>query len=676
LGCGAGQYGQADFTVALGNNAGNTNQHISSIAIGNNAGSDEQLQKAIAIGAYAGSTLQDVESIAIGYQAAMSNQNTYCIAIGSGAGMINQGPNPEDRGSIAIGWEAGNDNQSTSAIAMGISAGTTNQGENGIAIGTYASQTRQGTSAIAIGEYAAGDPSGDQQDYAIAIGAYAGYLEQSTFSVALGPYAGQFFQKGASIAIGYQAASTSQEYNAIAIGHQAGNTNQSTLGIAIGYQAAYESQGYDSIAIGNNAGGGELAISSENNTIAIGSFAAYDTQLDNSIAIGTHAGDSNLGPKSISIGYYAGRYPATTSGPYNISSFVAIGTCAGYDTTFLGGCIAIGNNAGTQLFTDSFDRGAIAIGNHAGGGITSIDPDSPTPPSLIESLSGSIAIGPYAAAYGSRGDMISIGNGANASTISGSRVSGAGAIAIGANTISEGDNSVVIGYNNQLSFTGPNPLTTSAVLIGHNLRVAPQVTDSGNSGFYTNVIRKPGGQVDPTTYVCVYSNTTNASNEYEISAQQMQTTTIAVGTSLTFPGPVLNTTNITYKTFVVDHPKKPDNYLVHACLEGPEVGVYYRGKAIVHEKCAKGSRYFVEVELPDYVDVLATDFTVHVTPIFDEENDNDGHYKVTEVKNGRFRIYGPPGRVNWIVYGSRGAIEVEPERSKTHVNGDGPYKWI
>jgi len=369
------------------------------------------------------------------------------------------------------------------------------------------------------------------------------------------------------------------------------------------------------------------------------------------------------------MGYYAGRYPATGRGPYNISSFVAIGTCAGYDTTFLGGCVAIGNNAGTQLHTDSFDRGAIAIGNHAGGGVTSIDPDSLTPPTLIESLSGSIAIGPYAAAYGSRGDMISIGAGANASTISGSHVTGAGAIAIGANTISDGDNSVVIGYNNQLSLTGLNPLTTSAVLIGHNLRVAPQVSDSGNSGFYTNVLRKPGGQVDPNTFICVYASTTNASNEYEISAQQMQTSTIAVGTSLSFPGPTLNTTNIIYKTFVVDHPKKPDNYLVHACMEGPEAGVYYRGKAQVSDK-------FVEVELPDYVDALATDFTVHVTPIFDEENDNDGHYKVTEVTNGKFRIYGPPGRVNWIVYGSRGAIEVEPERSKTRVNGDGPYKWI
>jgi hypothetical protein len=34
----------------------------------------------------------------------------------------------------------------------------------------------------------------------------------------------------------------------------------------------------------------------------------------------------------------------------------------------------------------------------------------------------------------------------------------------------------------------------------------------------------------------------------------------------------------TSKTFIIDHPIKKDKYLVHACVEGPETGVYYRGK--------------------------------------------------------------------------------------------------
>ena len=211
-----------------------------------------------------------------------------------------------------------------------------------------------------------------------------------------------------------------------------------------------------------------------------------------------------------------------------------------------------------------------------------------------------------------------------------------------------------------------------SVLIGNNMNVVTQLGDASSvdavhGGFYTNVIRRlVRDEYNSGSYVSVYASTTNSSNEFEITAQQSETQLIAVGTSLSFPGPVLNTTNITYKTFVVDHPKKPDNYLVHACLEGPEAGVYYRGKAYIRDT-------FVEVELPDYVDALATNFTVHITPIF---NGTLRIANATEIKDNKFRIYGNPGDVHWAVYGTRGSIEVEPLKQTTKVNGDGPYKWI
>ena len=143
---------------------------------------------------------------------------------------------------------------------------------------------------------------------------------------------------------------------------------------------------------------------------------------------------------------------------------------------------------------------------------------------------------------------------------------------------------------------------------------------------------------------------------------------ICVGTGPTGPnGPTGPTGS---KTFVIDHPIKPDNYLVHACLEGPEAGVYYRGTTQVCDK-------FTEVKLPDYVDALATNFTVNVTHIFDEETDEEPiTYAATPVKNGKFRVYGKPGKVSWVVYGSRGSIEVEPLKSSVDVKGDGPYKYI
>ena len=43
---------------------------------------------------------------------------------------------------------------------------------------------------------------------------------------------------------------------------------------------------------------------------------------------------------------------------------------------------------------------------------------------------------------------------------------------------------------------------------------------------------------------------------------------------------------ITYdenKTFVIQHPTEYNKYLVHSCLEGPESGVYYRGRGVIEE---------------------------------------------------------------------------------------------
>ena len=46
-------------------------------------------------------------------------------------------------------------------------------------------------------------------------------------------------------------------------------------------------------------------------------------------------------------------------------------------------------------------------------------------------------------------------------------------------------------------------------------------------------------------------------------------------------GPIGPTGRDGAKTFVIDHPDDENKYLVHVCLEGPEAGVYYRGKAEV-----------------------------------------------------------------------------------------------
>jgi hypothetical protein len=126
----------------------------------------------------------------------------------------------------------------------------------------------------------------------------------------------------------------------------------------------------------------------------------------------------------------------------------------------------------------------------------------------------------------------------------------------------------------------------------------------------------------------------------------------------------INQTNWT-KTFVIDHPIKKKNFLVHACLEGPEAGVYYRGKVTI----PKGKEE-IKVFLPDYTSAWC-DFTVNVTAI--------GKPRIcgsSEVNFCSFEIYGDPGVYHWTVYAKRSEVVVEPLKECVTVNGEGPYRWI
>ena len=133
-----------------------------------------------------------------------------------------------------------------------------------------------------------------------------------------------------------------------------------------------------------------------------------------------------------------------------------------------------------------------------------------------------------------------------------------------------------------------------------------------------------------------------------------------------------NISNVWYyeqgKTFIIDHPQNKEKYLVHACLEGPEVGVYYRGKSEVTNDAS------ITVNLPDYIPGWAHDFTITVTGIYDGKLKL---YNVTEVDdNGAFIVYGENGKFNWVAIGKRGDINAEPYKNEIVIKGDGPYKWV
>ena len=120
------------------------------------------------------------------------------------------------------------------------------------------------------------------------------------------------------------------------------------------------------------------------------------------------------------------------------------------------------------------------------------------------------------------------------------------------------------------------------------------------------------------------------------------------------------------KTFVINHPLLDNKYLVHACLGGPESGVYYRGEGEITNDDS------ITINLPSYVDKLATNFTVQLTPIFNGIKNNN-NLEVSEVQNGSFTVYGTNHKFYWTVYGKRLEIDIETNKDVL-LRDDVPFK--
>jgi hypothetical protein len=128
---------------------------------------------------------------------------------------------------------------------------------------------------------------------------------------------------------------------------------------------------------------------------------------------------------------------------------------------------------------------------------------------------------------------------------------------------------------------------------------------------------------------------------------------------------------------VINHPLDPENkYLVHACLEGPEAGVYYRGRGEITNR--RGCR----IHLPPYACAVASNFSVHLTPILDSSKGEQPTlgsvrvYYASEVEDNYFDVVGDNGRFFWIVHGQRHAIKTEVDKASVILQGSGPYQWL
>ena len=80
-------------------------------------------------------------------------------------------------------------------------------------------------------------------------------------------------------------------------------------------------------------------------------------------------------------------------------------------------------------------------------------------------------------------------------------------------------------------------------------------------------------------------------------------------------------------------------------------------------------------------DKIASDFTIQITPIYDDngdgyDNTNIRILKTSRIKNNKFRVVGDIGPFYWHVIGKRLDINIEPLKTDVILNGSGPYKWI
>ena len=139
----------------------------------------------------------------------------------------------------------------------------------------------------------------------------------------------------------------------------------------------------------------------------------------------------------------------------------------------------------------------------------------------------------------------------------------------------------------------------------------------------------------------------------------------------------IDATNV--KNFVIPHPVDRDRYLVHACVEGPEATVVYRGQ---HQL----DRGWVQVDLPSYFEALCEEEgrSVMLTAIADDPEDEFCPVlHATYPKDGRFFVGLGSGMVVhdqrfwWEVKARRRGVSmmVEPRRDEIEVMGNGPYTY-
>lgn len=566
----ATQLRQTSDKVAIGSAAGQTSQSAQAVAIGSNAGNVTQGSNSVAIGSNAGNRTQGANSVAIGYTAGYRTQGVNSVAIGNAAAY-----NTQSSQAVAIGYQSGEQNQQSGAVSVGASAGSNTQGSYAVAIGNNAGNT-------------------SQTSYAISIGYLAGQLTQGSSAVAVGYQAGRTTQGNATVAVGHNAGQNTQTSGAVAIGYGSGNTNQGQNAIAIGYLAGFNSQTTGSIILNasgstqdaGNAGFYVNPIRADATSSATSTLVYYNptsreltTASAASISVGS-AGQVNTVEQTNSNTHYltfvdSNNTTTTAESVYTTSSFVivpstgriGIGTdspqfkvhisnSVGNDASYTGGLLIenTGSPAGESVVAfKNIDTGA----NYWFVGVNQDSNLAFTYGSTFQDANTKMNLG-------SDGNLIIGGSDASFTTGSGIEIqrSGTATLRLDSGTFA----TELYGYTGG---TGLVQLSAGYLDLGTNNLTRLRIYSNGNISVNT---------------------TTDSGYAFEVNGSFAAIT----------------------KSFVINHPTKPGMKLRYGSLEGPENGVYVRGKL-------NGSN---QIELPEYWTKLVDpeSITVNLTPIGRHQN--------------------------------------------------------
>ena len=714
VGAQAGYSNQGVSAVAVGAQAGYSNQGVSTIAIGVQAGFSTQQQLAVAVGSLAGYGNQGSNSVAIGTSAGYINQSTQAIAIGLNAGYINQGAN-----SIAIGAYAGSSNQSTNTIvinATGLPLSTIYPSSFYIApirndntISNAVLQYNRSTNEV-VWNY--GNPI-LTVNFTVAVGGTT-TISGLPNSIAYSYNGVNWFGVGASVFPNGPGLSVSWNGALWVVGGEDSSNTSATMGYSADgihwtsvtsspfttncYCSAYNGSLW--LAGGNSSSADNTLAYSYNgiNWTGLGlifSASGYDVAWNGNlwVACGTDGTGRTLQYSYDGIYWYncIQTVGATTLFPSTVYCIAWNGTM-----WVAGGFVTGSNNyslaysydginwvqATTQFFTTSCTCVAwngymwVAGGTSSGYNLC-YSYDGKTWTSANNNIfsthcnsitwNGTIWI---AAGLDTTNTLAYSSDGINwfglGKDLFGSSNGQGGWGIASRNTLPYiGSDTIPFSRASTISYgagAGVYRQSAQAVAIGYNAGASTQ-------GAYSIAIGAYAGQKYQSTATIVLNargtplNTLLPSSFYVAPIRFDPT----ISSILTYNSTTMEVA-YTSKTFVIDHPKDLSKYLVHACLEGPEAGVYYRGTGTIADLESSAV-----ITLPDYVDALAVDLTVQVTPIY---NGSVRMLNASCVSDNKFTVYGDSGDFYWHVYGRRLAIAVEPEKSSVVVNGDGPYRWI